>query len=389
MNNNISYGHQSENRLDEIKKLLKEHYVFQKNELYDRLEYKKQGEQEFHPVNSYFKNTLLVDYLRNNRLYCSRKTLEMLLNSEFSEPYNPLKDFVENLPEWDNIDYIQQLAATLDTNDNDLFLEVLRKWFVTLTGSLISENVVINHIFPILTGGQGMEKAMWIRKLVPPGLQSFYFEGTIYPNTMDDRIKFAENVIIYLIELQPVTKQRKFEELKFFIASKEKIRRIQGRSAAPRRASVIGTAEQRINNDILGNKMVIYFEVMSVNYNHQVPMEMVFAQALHLYKNGFSCQFSLEEMTRMNKDQEQEKITNIQELASLYIEPSSRDAEDTVTGTATNIVRLLFEESGIERKITQSDAIIIGQYLSNNEFEHFQGHAGTRKYCYKLKHPDN
>ena len=124
MNTNNTYGYQSESRLDEIKKLLKEQYVFQKNEIYDRLEYNKKGEQGFYPVNSYFKNTLLF-YLSEKRLYCSRKTLDMLLNSEFSEPYNPLKDFVEHLPEWDNVDYIQQLAGTLDTNDNDLFLEVV------------------------------------------------------------------------------------------------------------------------------------------------------------------------------------------------------------------------------------------------------------------------
>jgi len=384
MNTNNTYGYQSESRLDEIKKLLKEQYVFQKNEIYDRLEYKKQGEQEFHPVDGYFKNTLLF-YLSENRLYCSRKTLDMLLNSKFSEPYNPLKDFVEHLPEWDNVDYIQQLAATLDTNDNDLYLEVLRKWFVTLAGSLISEDAVINHIFPILTGGQSMEKTFWIRRLVPQGLQSFYFEGTMYPTTMDERKKFVENAIIYLIELQPITKQRKFEDLKLFIASKEKIRRIQGKSAAFRIASVIGTTEQHLNNDILGNKMVIGFEVRSVNYNHQVPMEMVFAQALHLYRNDFPYRFSVEEMTQMSKDRE--KIISIQELVFMYIEPSPRDAEDTVTGTATNIARLLFEESGIERKVTQSDAVKLGQYLSNNGFESFQGHAGIKKYYYKLKNP--
>jgi predicted P-loop ATPase len=389
VNTNISYGHQSENRLDEIKKLLKEHYVFQKNEIYDRLEYKKQDEQEFHPVNSYFKNTLLIDYLSRNRLYCSRKTLDMLLNSDFSESYNPLKDFIEHLPEWDNVDYIQQLAATLDTNDNDLFLEVLRKWLVTLSGSLISEDAVINLIFPILTGGQSIEKALWIRNLVPQGLLPFYFEGTIYPSTMDDRKKFAENAIVYLIELQPVTKQRKFEELKLFIASKEKIRRTHGRSAASRRASVIGTTEQHLNNDILGYKIVICFEVKAVDYKHQVPMEMVFAQALHLYRNDFPYWFSVEEMTRMNKDQEQEKIISIQELVSMYIEPSPSEAEDTVTGMATNIAKLLFEESGIERKVTQSDAVKLGQYLSSNGFEHFTGHAGTKKYYYKLKYPEN
>jgi hypothetical protein len=118
-------------------------------------------------------------------------------------------------------------------------------------------------------------------------------------------------------------------------------------------------------------------------------MEMVFAQALHLYNSDFSYQFDTEEMKQLNKQQVQEVRINIQELASLYIEPSSRDTEGAVIGTPTDIAKLLFEESGIDSKMTQSDKVKLGQFLSHNGFEHFEGHAGTKKYYYKLKSSEN
>jgi len=389
-NNTPSYGYQSDSHsyFEDIKNFLKIRYVFRKNEIYDRLEYKPIEEEMFHIVDKYFKNSVLIS-LRENRLFCSNKTLEVLLNSNFSETYNPLKDFIEHLPEWDNVDYIQQLADSIDTNDNDLFLKTLTKWLVGIMGALSSNGNVINHIFPILTGGQSINKTIWIRRLIPKKLEPFYFEGAINTGNMEGKKKFAENAIIYLIELQPETKQNKFEELKSFIASKEKIRRIYSKNAASRMASVIGSAEQRLNNDIIGNKMVICFKVNSVNYDHQIPMEMVFAQAFHLFKEGFQYQFATDEIVQINESHEYKRDINIQELVSIYIEPSFREAEETIIGTPTEIVKLLFEESGIERKVTQSDKVKLGQFLSINGFEYFEGHAGIKKYCYKLKNTED
>jgi len=289
------------------------------------------------------------------------------------------------LPEWDKVDYIKQLAETIDTNENELFLSILRKWLVGMAGSLSTNGEVINHLFLILTGNQSVEKTEWIRKLVSQELRSYYYEGAINPTTIEEKKKFAEKAIIYLIELQPKTNQKEFEKLKLFIASKEKIKRNYSKNKASRIASVIGTTEQHLRNDVVGNKMVICFEVNSVNYTHQIPMKMVFVQAIHLYKNGFPYQFDISEITELKKYQEEEKAISIQELVSKYIEPSTRNAEGAVSSTPTEIVKYLFEQAGIERNVGVSDRIKLGQYLSGNGFASFEGHAGIKKYCYKPK----
>lgn len=390
-NSNLRYGYHDddfdETYFNRIKSFLREHYAFRKNEILEQLEYKSKEMKEFQVVDTRIRNNLYLD-LRKKHLYCSKKIFDMLLNSEFIGMYNPFQDFIEYLPEWDNIDYIKQLTETIDTNDKELLESVFKKWFVGIIGSLSSNGEIINYLFPILIGNQS-ESILWIKKLIPYELEPYYFEGTINPSTMYERKKFVEKAIIYLIELQPKTNQKKFEELKFLIASKEKIKVAYRKNTIPRIASVIGTTEQQTDNDILGNKLVICFEVNSVDYTHQIPVKMVFAQAKHLYESGFPYQFDISEITEMKKNQKKEKDINIQELVFEYIEPSDRNAGETILSTPTEIVKYLFELAGIERNIGMSEKVKIGQYLSSNGFESFEGHAGIKRYCYKLKEPEN
>jgi hypothetical protein len=82
MENSPSYGSHSDSysQFEIIKNFLKTRYVFRKNEIYDKLEYKPIEKETFHIVDSYFKNSLLFS-LSKNHLFCNRKTLDMLLDS--------------------------------------------------------------------------------------------------------------------------------------------------------------------------------------------------------------------------------------------------------------------------------------------------------------------
>jgi len=82
-NSNSGYGFHNDNldetHLDRIKRFLKENYEFRKNEILDQLEYKSNEMENFQIVNTYFTHSLLFQ-LKENRLFCKKETLNMLLN---------------------------------------------------------------------------------------------------------------------------------------------------------------------------------------------------------------------------------------------------------------------------------------------------------------------
>ena len=76
-------------------------------------------------------------------LHLSEKTLHNIINSDFSEPFDPLDDYLRSLPKWkkgEDPDYIDQLADRIEVEnlpDNEhtqsLFRYFFKKWLVAIT----------------------------------------------------------------------------------------------------------------------------------------------------------------------------------------------------------------------------------------------------------------
>ena len=53
-------------------------------------------------------------------LHLPEKTLHNIINSDFSEPFDPLDDYLRSLPKWkqgEDPDYINQLADRIDVEN--------------------------------------------------------------------------------------------------------------------------------------------------------------------------------------------------------------------------------------------------------------------------------
>ena len=74
-------------------------------------------------------NSLLIELTRNS-IDTNYNKLETLLKSNLIERYDPIKEYMLELPKWDNqVDYIKHLASFVTTNDNEAFIYHLKKWF--------------------------------------------------------------------------------------------------------------------------------------------------------------------------------------------------------------------------------------------------------------------
>ena len=342
---------------------------FRYNEVLGRMEFKFKNKPGYRLMNEYDFNSMLR-HLDEHELPTSAPRLKKLLESNFTPKYNPFLDYLNGLDAWDEeTDYIDLLANTLTTTNDEFFRMAFKKWVVAMVGSLLQDNV-INHTFLVFTGGQGIGKTTWLNNLVPGTLKSYYFIGTINPSNKDNMIQLSENMLINIDELQGL-KSSDIEALKAFITSKEvKIRRpyAVNHESLPHRASFVGSVNSReFLTDVTGNRRFLCFEVLSIEYNHNVPLDKIYSQAVGLFKSGFQYWFDKEDVEFLNQNNEEFRIRPMEEeLLLKYFDPCTEDEELKQFMTSTEIMNTLSKLTDI--KIDGRNVYRLGKVLNQHGY---------------------
>lgn len=91
--------------------------------------------------------------------------------------YNPLEDFLFNLPEWDGRDRIRPLAQTVPC-DNPHWPELFHRWFLNMVAHWRGmDKRYANSVSPLLVGAQGTRKSTFCRSIMPPSECSYYTDS--------------------------------------------------------------------------------------------------------------------------------------------------------------------------------------------------------------------
>lgn len=339
------------------------------NEVLGRIEFSFKGKEEYRLMSEYDFNSILGELARNGLSYPA-KSLKQLLESKAIPKFNPFFTYLNGLEAWDReTDYISQLSSTINTTNDVLWHIAFKKWIVATVGALLDDDV-INHTMLVLSGGQGLGKTTWLNNLVPKELEKYHFTGAINPNNKDSQIQLAENMMINIDELQGL-RANDIEAMKSLITSKDiKIRRpyAVNHDNLPHRASFVGSVNsQHFLSDVTGNRRFLCFEVSSINYGHDVPLEKVYAQAKYLFENSFQYWFSQEDVATLNINNENFRIRNMEEeLLFKYFEPCEEDDSQKLFMTTTEIMNTLAKLADI--KIDGRNIYRLGKILSQLGF---------------------
>lgn len=323
---------------------LSKRWKFRYNEVLGRNEFCFPKSNKYRLMTEYDFNSILK-ILSENDLTTAATVLKNLLASNFVPKYNPFQEYLNGLDAWDKeTDYINTLASTITTTNDEFWHRAFKIWFVAMVGSLLEDNV-INHTFLIFTGKQGVGKTTWLNKLVPGTLNNYYFTGAINPSNKDCMIQLCENMIINIDELQGL-RASDIEALKALITSKElKIRRpyAVNHESLPHRASFTGSVNSKeFLSDVTGNRRFLCFEVQAIEYNHNVPLDKVYAQAVGLFRNDFQYWFDKEDVEFLNQNNEEFRIRPMEEeLLLKYFEPCTEEEGLKQFMTATEIMNTL------------------------------------------------
>ncbi len=330
-------------QIDKLENFLNNRYKFRYNEVLGKLEYKRVNGKVWKYITDFKENSILRE-IQKAKVRCSINSLRNLLHSDFCEMYDPFKDYFENLPEYTgDKDYIEELALTITTTKQDLWKECFKKWFVAMVACVLDEKQ-INQTVIVFSGKQGLGKTTWIEKLMPRELKQYIFSGTVNPNNKDTLIHLAECMLINLDELENLNRTEIGSLKELITKTHIRMRKAYGHNNEnmPRRASFAGSVNTaQFLNDTTGSRRFLCFELENIEYQHQVDINLCYAQALKLYKDGFRHWFNQEEIKDINANNEQYQLMSPEEeLLLTWFEPATRETANAFLNASQIAVRL-------------------------------------------------
>ena len=360
---------------------LNERYEFRFNEIKSLLEFRrKEPDAEFVLIDDRIRNSLWVE-LSERGSECSADQLFSILNSSFSRQYNPLKDYLGNLPPWDKKDHITLFANRVQTTCQGYWEKCIKKWLCSMVAAVIHPNVQ-NHTVIILDGKQSIGKTTFARSILPPVLKDYYCEDKINTENKDDMIKVYQSLIINTEEVDMMT-GRELNQYKALITrSTMNIRLPYERTMKVRKrlASFMCTTN---NHDILtdetGNRRFICVEAISFNNETPIDYEQLYAQIIHLLVvEKYRHWYTKEESVIINKHNEGFTQKSIEEeyiWSNLRI---PRGADDVSYLTASEISEIFNKRNGIH--ITHASKVAIGRAMKRIGYKFLTCSGGTVKY---------
>lgn len=290
---------------------------FRYNVITGQREYCHTGNTLFIPLTDREENSLWIQAQKNG-INCHPGHLQMLLNSEFVEPFNPFVQYLDSLSAWDGTDHIGRLASTVHTGNDDFFREGFRRWLVGIVASLCDSDKV-NQIILVFVGAQGIYKSTFFNNLLPPEWRRYYSVRTCSSRmTRDDRLILAENALVCLEELDEM-RPSEMNELKACITLKvikERAAYARNKEYRPHIASFCGTGNNRVFlNDPTGTRRFLVFDVEKIDdpFFREVDYDALYAQAYHLYNSGFKYWFDSGEHGSVYENNSRFEIKNIEE----------------------------------------------------------------------------
>ena len=213
-------------------------------------------------------------------------TLE-IINSEATVAYDPIKEYLKHLPQWDGRNHVAELFNRIP----GLTSEQL-SWCCTWLRSAVAHWMGIdmlhgNEAVPVLIGAQGCGKTTFATRLLPTDLRAYFLDHINFCNKFDTDMALTHNLLVNIDEFANMgpSQQGKLKQT----LSKVKVngRPIFGRSQDDRRryASFLATTnDEHPLCDTTGSRRYICLQIPKgklIDNSEAINYEQLYAQLLY------------------------------------------------------------------------------------------------------------
>ena len=231
----------------EVEAFLEERYQFRRNVMSGKCEMRVIGTEsgDWMDVTEIVVNTIVREAKKegigDNK--SPRQDIVEYINSMAVETYDPVKSYLDSLPEWDGNDHVGALFRRLP-GVTDEMVGFLSIWFRSSVAHWLHLDMLHgNECVPVLIGGQGVGKSTFAARLLPQHLRCYYLDHINFSNKFDMEMALTSNLFVNIDEFNVMTSRQQTKLKQVLSKVKVNGRPIFGRVQAdrPRYASFIAT----------------------------------------------------------------------------------------------------------------------------------------------------
>ena len=304
--------------------------------------------------------------------------LKAILGSKATQKFDPIKEYFETLPKWNDTqpDYIKALSDYCQTDDQPWFESMFKKHLVRMVAQATNKIDFNKHCLT-LVGKQNDGKTSFFNFLVPQALKSYYRDTFDFNGNKDGKFSLVQNFLINLDELAQFDKKDLNKEFKSILTTsivKFRLLFHNSETSHLRRASFVATTNEfEFLTDETGNVRWIPFVVKSINhdfggkngYGKNIDIDKVWGQAYSLLMNGFKCQLDNSEISQLEiLNRRFIKVSTEADIISRFLKPAQRHEQNAEFMRTTDVLVYLKEKTTLRMHDNQ-----VGKALTQLGFE--------------------
>lgn len=264
--------------------------------------------------------------------------------------YNPVADWIKSKA-WDGQDRLATFFDTVQTNadyPSKMKETLLRKWLLSAVAAALLPSGFRNRGVLTLQGPQGIGKTSWVLALVSDARiqeQCVKVDHHLDSSDKDSVIGAVSHWVVELGELDSSLKKDVARLKGFLTAISDKVRRPYARvdSEYPRRTVFVATVNE--NNflvDTTGNSRWWTIPVISLDFNHGIDMQQLYAQLAVEMEKGEIWWLTDDEETQLALlNAPHQSVSVVEDLVLAHIDDSLKGRASNPQVTASELLRLL------------------------------------------------
>ena len=281
-----------------VESFLQEHYQFRFNVLNGKVEFVTKSaaddvtadnDDAWRPLTERALNSIIIQAKSED--VCEggnpKGDIQLLLYSEKVRTYDPVRDYLEGLPQWDGQNHVARLFSRLPglSSEQSGFLSV---WLRSMVAHWLQMDALHgNECVPTLIGAQGCGKTTFLRRLLPQHLRQYYLDHLNLSNKFDKEMALTNNLLVNLDELDAIRPSQHAALKQTLSKSKVNGRPIYGcaQDDRPRFASFVATTNNpHPLTDATGSRRYICLTIpqgLFIDNSGEIDYEQLYAQVLH------------------------------------------------------------------------------------------------------------